>query len=145
MTSVEAVAAASGGCWELYRDGEGRPVVKVELNNAGRTSAERSLILAEVKDLLQSAQRGELKPYADLKQITRNRLIYELRWEIGDQYIPARLWRLYFGWHGNRGPLRLGLKFGQKPRGAQGGLVQDAHIDEAGHRYRDWLARHPNR
>ncbi|ONI87252.1 hypothetical protein ALI22I_22695 [Saccharothrix sp. ALI-22-I] len=59
-------------------------------------------------------------------------MIYELRWNFGgDPGIPVQLWRLYFGWHGNRGPLRLALKFGRKPTGPAGRAVQDGHIDEA--------------
>jgi hypothetical protein len=139
--TVEAIAAAGGGVWEFYRDERGVAVVRHEIRRAGNTPGEQALILAEVKRLLRAAVDGRLKPYLDIKNIHRNPLLYELRWRIGDQYIPARLWRLYFGWHSNQGPLRLGLKFGEKPWGKRGGKVQDDHIDEAGGRYRVWLQR----
>ncbi|GLY35260.1 hypothetical protein Amsp01_012840 [Amycolatopsis sp. NBRC 101858] len=141
MGSTEAVAAASGGVWEFYRDDRGIPVVKVELDEAGGSEWERAMILAEVKRIMRAALEGRLKPYVDLKHLRRNPLLFELRWEIGDARIPARLWRLYFGWHSNKGPLRIAFKFGEKPRGPDGYLVQDQHIDEAGSRYATWLAR----
>jgi len=139
--ATEAVAAASGGVWEFYRDERGVSVVKIELSGAGGSDAERAMILAEVKRVMRAALEGRLKPYVELKHIYRNPLLFELRWEIGDAVIPARLWRLYFGWHSNLGPLRIAFKFGEKPRGAAGRAVQDRHIDEAGSRYAIWLAR----
>ncbi|UMP02238.1 hypothetical protein [Amycolatopsis sp. EV170708-02-1] len=141
MGSVEAVAAASGGEWEFYRDERGIPVVKLEIHNGGDTPHERAMVLAEVGDLLRAAVRGDLKPYLDIAHIVRNPLIYELRWKLGDEYTPTKLWRLYFGWHSNRGPLRIALKFGSKPHGEVGLIVQNGHIDEASARYKLWLKR----
>ncbi|WP_434438705.1 hypothetical protein [Lentzea sp. E54] len=90
------------------------------------------MILAEVKRLMRAAQEGRLKPHLDIKHIQRVPLIFELRWNLGgDGVVPQQLWRLYFGWHSNRGPLRLALKFGRKPLESSGKAVQDAHIDEA--------------
>jgi hypothetical protein len=135
--SVEAVASASGGEWQFYRDERGSPVVRIEILTAGQSTEERAMILSEVKDLLRSAVQGTLKPYLDIKNIHRNPLVYELRWNLGgDGIVREQLWRLYFAWHSNRGPLRLGLKFGEKPIGPSGRFAQDQHIDEAGHRYR---------
>lgn len=100
------------------------------------------MIQAEVARLMKAARNGRLKPYLELKHIRRNRMIYELRLSFGgDLGTPSQLWRLYFGWHRDRGPLRLALKFGSKPTDSSGRAVQNTHIDEAGDRYRSWLAR----
>ena len=142
MGAEEAVAAASGGDWEFYRDERGVSAVKIEIAAAGTSLQTRMMILAEVKDLMRAATRGELKPHLDIKHIQRNPWIFELRWRLGgDGVVQLQLWRLYFGWHSDRGPLRLALKFGNKPVGPSGPAVQDAHIDEAWERYRTWLAR----
>ncbi|WP_410572827.1 hypothetical protein [Amycolatopsis sp. cmx-4-61] len=141
MGLTEVVAAASGGVWEFYRDERGISVVKVEISVAGNSEVERAMIRAEVKRIMLAAMEGRLKPYVDLKHLVRNPLLFELRWKIGDAAIPARLWRLYFGWHSNMGPLRVAFKFGEKPRGPEGRAVQDQHIDEAWSRYATWLAR----
>jgi hypothetical protein len=128
--------------WDHYRDDRGVPVVRLEIEAAGRSLQERAMIQAEVGRLMRAAREGRLKPYLELKHIRRNRLIYELRLSFGgDGYVPLQLWRLYFAWHSNRGPLRLALKFGWKPADSTGTAVQDTHIDEAGNRYRVWLAR----
>lgn len=138
MGAAEVVANASGGDWQLYRDERGIPVVKGEIQCAGDTPEERAMVLAEVMNLMRAAVEGRLKPQLDIKNITRNLLLYELRWELGDSYTKPRLWRLYFGWHSNLGPLRLGLKFAEKPKGTSGKEVQNGHIDEATVRYKLW-------
>lgn len=142
MSRVEAVATASGGEWALYRDERGVAVVRIEIQSAGRSREEKAMIMAEVKALLRAAVEGRLRPYLDIKHIQRNPLIYELRWDLGgDGVVRRQLWRLYFGWHGNRGPLRVALKFGEKRQDASAAAVQNAHIDEAGVRYKSWLTR----
>lgn len=142
MGLEEVVAGASGGKWEFCRDDRGVAVVKYEIAAAGTSPQARAMIQAEVKDMLRAALRGQLKPYVDLKHIKRNPWIFELRWNLGgDGVYPLQLWRLYFGWHSDRGPLRLALKFGSKPTGSRGRAVQDTHIDEAWERYQPWLAR----
>ncbi|HWO66689.1 MAG TPA: hypothetical protein VNO31_42330 [Umezawaea sp.] len=151
MGAVETVAAASGGIWDHYRDERGVPVVRLEMHSAGSPGPERAMILAELKRLLKAAKEGRLKPHLDIRHIQRNRLIYELRLNFDaderplGQRAPEQLWRLYFGWHSNRGPLRLALKFGGKPSGHDGLTTQNRHIDEAGHRYKAWLSREENR
>lgn len=145
MRPVEILAGSRGGTWELYRDACGVPVVKIEIQQAGCSPGERAMILAEVKKLMRAAVDGELKPYLDVKSIRRRPTVFELRWEIGDDFVPARLWRLYFVWWPNLGPLRFALHFAEKPRGDAGAAIQNHAIDTAWDRYKQWSDRTSNR
>lgn len=146
MHPVDKVAATSGGRWEFYEDDNGVKVVRMEIDSAAGSPQEDKMLRAEMHRLMKAACEGRLKPHLDVKQLWRNPLIFELRWNLGgDALVPRRLWRLYFGWEAQKGPLRLGLKFAEKPRGDHGAVVQDGHIDEASARYWAWFERRVTR
>ena len=114
---------------------------EIERVLASLSSADSRIALAELYDLINSAQEGQLgnEDPADFSELPHFPPLLELRIQINPdapEAVDRILLRYYFAEPPDFADLLLGLKFAKKPSGEDRHGKQDQHIRDAYFRYK---------
>lgn len=134
-------SANGGGEWKYFDDA----VIKNEIFAFLRDLYPNEIRSrwSEIKDMMEAAAAGDLVEKVDVKPVSRDPSLYELRWFLsplvdGDQEKEI-LARLYYCEPAGQPGLLLALRFGQKATGRGVRRKQNAEIALARRRYAQWV------